>query len=128
MLCVQSSLTTLSAQAGSLKERRVYKKALRLLGVSSTGRRRRRRRPKRAQPARKPGISGKLLLGAPPVTGQDILLTLALRNLSSNFKSIKVKLRASAVLYTRKPKAEILQLSRSVQLGSEEGNLPFLTA
>ncbi|XP_054247721.1 protein-glutamine gamma-glutamyltransferase 6-like, partial [Indicator indicator] len=114
---------------GSPKERRVYKKALKLLGVRSTGKRtkiRRRRRPNRTQPAQKPSISGKLILEAPPVMGQDILLTLALRNLVSDFKTIKVKLRASAILYTRKPKAEILQLSRSVKLGSEEAKeVPF---
>ncbi|KGL99956.1 Protein-glutamine gamma-glutamyltransferase 6, partial [Charadrius vociferus] len=111
---------------GSLKERRVYKKALKLLGVRSTGKRTKITRPRRhssvarGQPAQKPSISGKLILDASPVIGQDILLTLALRNLMGDFKTIKVKLRASAVLYTRKPKAEILQLSRSVKLGSEE--------
>ncbi|XP_009900169.2 protein-glutamine gamma-glutamyltransferase 6 [Dryobates pubescens] len=114
---------------GSPKERRVYKKALKLLGVRSTGNRnkiRRRRRPNRTQPAQKPSISGKLILDAPPVMGQDVLLTLALKNLISDFKTIKVKLRASAILYTRKPKAEILQLSRSVKLGSEEEKeVPF---
>ncbi|KAM6053730.1 protein-glutamine gamma-glutamyltransferase 6-like [Chlamydotis macqueenii] len=110
---------------GSLKERQVYKKALKLLGVRSTGRRPRRRssvawRQNMTQPAQKPTISGKLILDASPVIGQDILLTLALRNLISDFKTIKVKLRASAILYTRKLKAEILQLSRSIKLGSEE--------
>ncbi|XP_029864925.1 protein-glutamine gamma-glutamyltransferase 6-like isoform X4 [Aquila chrysaetos chrysaetos] len=115
---------------GSLKERQVYKKALKLLAVRSTWKRtkitRRRRRSSVAwrqnmtQPAQKPSISGKLILDASPVIGQDILLTLALRNLTSDFNNIKVKLRASAILYTRKPKAEILQLSRSVKLGSEE--------
>ncbi|XP_071615638.1 protein-glutamine gamma-glutamyltransferase 6-like isoform X1 [Heliangelus exortis] len=118
-------------EVGSFKERRVYKKALKLLGVRSTGRRskvtRRRRRQSSAtwrqsmtRPAQKPSISGKLILDASPVIGKDILLTLALRNLISDFKTIKVKLRASAILYTRKPKAEILQLSRSIKLGSEE--------
>ncbi|XP_009556685.1 protein-glutamine gamma-glutamyltransferase 6 isoform X2 [Cuculus canorus] len=111
---------------GSRKERKVYKKALKLLDVRSTGKRtkitRPRRRPSalRRQSARKPSISGKLILDASPVIGQDILLTLALRNLISDFKIIKVKLRASAVFYTRRPKAEILQLSRSIKLGSEE--------
>ncbi|XP_074878501.1 protein-glutamine gamma-glutamyltransferase 6-like isoform X4 [Buteo buteo] len=115
---------------GSLKERQVYKKALKLLAVRSTGKRtkitRRRRRSSVAwrqnmtQPTQKPSISGKLVLDASPVIGQDILLTLALRNLTSDFKNIRVKLRASAILYTRRPKAEILQLSRSVKLGSEE--------
>ncbi|KAM7090680.1 protein-glutamine gamma-glutamyltransferase 6-like [Ciconia maguari] len=115
---------------GSLRERQVYKKALKLLGVRSTGKRTKITRPRRrssvawrqntTQPAQKPSISGKLILDAPPVIGQDILLTLALRNLISDFKTIKVKLRASAILYTGRPKAEILQLSRSIKLGSEE--------
>ncbi|XP_009937072.2 protein-glutamine gamma-glutamyltransferase 6 [Opisthocomus hoazin] len=115
---------------GSLKERQVYEKALKLLGVRSTGKKPKTTRPRRrsslawrqnmTQPAQKPSISGKLILDASPVIGQDIHLTLALRNLTSDFKTIKVKLRASAILYTRKPKAEILQLSRSVKLGSEE--------
>ncbi|KFP79186.1 Protein-glutamine gamma-glutamyltransferase 6, partial [Apaloderma vittatum] len=111
---------------GSLKERRVYRKALKLLGVRSTGKRTKKRRSAAAQrqnttqPTRKPSISGKLHLDASPVIGQDILLTLALKNLISDFKTIKVKLRASAILYTRRPKAEILQLSRSIKLGSEE--------
>ncbi|KAM6242648.1 protein-glutamine gamma-glutamyltransferase 6-like [Spheniscus humboldti] len=115
---------------GSLKERQVYKKALKLLGVRSTGKTTKITRPRRrssvawrqnmTQPAQKPSISGKLILDASPIIGQDILLTLALRNLISDFKTIKVKLRASAILYTRKPKAEILQLSRSIKLGSEE--------
>ncbi|XP_075373593.1 protein-glutamine gamma-glutamyltransferase 6-like [Mycteria americana] len=115
---------------GSLRERQVYKKALKLLGVRSTGKRTKITRPRRrssvawrqnmTQPEQKPSISGKLILDAPPVIGQDILLTLALRNLISDFKTIKVKLRASAILYTRRPKAEILQLSRSIKLGSEE--------
>uniref|UniRef100_A0A8D0F8M8 protein-glutamine gamma-glutamyltransferase n=1 Tax=Strix occidentalis caurina TaxID=311401 RepID=A0A8D0F8M8_STROC len=99
---------------GSLKERRVYKKALKLLGVRGTGKRtkitRRRRRSSVAwrqnmtQPAQKPSISGKLILDASPVIGQDILLTLALRNLISDFKTIKVKLSASLVLRDRKKK------------------------
>ncbi|XP_027645938.1 protein-glutamine gamma-glutamyltransferase 6-like [Falco biarmicus] len=121
---------------GSLKERQVYKKALKLLGVRSTGKkakmRRSRRRPSVAQrqnttqPAQKPSISGKVILDASPVIGQDILLTFALRNLLSDFKTIKVKLRASAILYTRKPKAEILHLSRSIKLGSKEvKEIPF---
>uniref|UniRef100_A0A663NCB2 protein-glutamine gamma-glutamyltransferase n=1 Tax=Athene cunicularia TaxID=194338 RepID=A0A663NCB2_ATHCN len=112
---------------GSLKERRVYKKALKLLGVRSTGKRAKNRRrssvawrQNMTPPAQKPSISGKLILDASPVIGQDILLTLALRNLISDFKTIKVKLSASAILYTRKPKAEILKLSRSIKLGSEE--------
>ncbi|KFV98645.1 Protein-glutamine gamma-glutamyltransferase 6, partial [Eurypyga helias] len=114
---------------GSLKERKVYKKALKLLGVRSTGKRtkirRRRRRPSAARrpnamPPARPSISGKLSLDAPPVIGQDICLFLVLRNLNADFKTVKVKLRASAVLYTRKPKAEILQLSRSIKLGAEE--------
>lgn len=125
------SLTMVSFKAGSLKERQVYKKALKLLGVRRPGKRtkipRPRRRLSRAQPAQTPSISGKLLLDASPVIGQDILLTLTLRNLTSDFKTIKVKLKASAVLYTRKPKAEILQLHRSIKLGSEEGNFNFIT-
>uniref|UniRef100_A0A8C3XF74 protein-glutamine gamma-glutamyltransferase n=1 Tax=Cyanoderma ruficeps TaxID=181631 RepID=A0A8C3XF74_9PASS len=117
---------------GSLKERQVYKKALKLLGVRRPGKRtkipRPRRRFSRAQPAQPPSISGKLLLDASPVIGQDVLLTLTLRNLISDFKTINVKLKASAILYTRKPKAEILQLHRSIKLGSEEGNFNFITA
>ncbi|XP_057892269.1 protein-glutamine gamma-glutamyltransferase 6-like [Melospiza georgiana] len=109
---------------GSLKERQVYKKALKLLGVKRPGKRSRiprsRRGFSRAQPAQTPSISGKLLLDASPMVGQDILLTLTLKNLVADFKTIKVKLKASAILYTRKPKAEILQLHRSVKLGSEE--------
>ncbi|KAM9260631.1 LOW QUALITY PROTEIN: protein-glutamine gamma-glutamyltransferase 6-like, partial [Cariama cristata] len=113
---------------GSLKER-VYKKALKLLGVRSTGKRTKITRPRRrssvarqnmTQPAQNPSISGKLILDASPVIGQDIPLTLALRNLTSDFKTTKVKSRGSAILYTRKPKAEILQLSRSIKLGPEE--------
>uniref|UniRef100_A0A8C9EJD1 Transglutaminase-like domain-containing protein n=1 Tax=Pavo cristatus TaxID=9049 RepID=A0A8C9EJD1_PAVCR len=115
---------------GSSKERQVYKKALKLLDVKSTGRRKKVTKPRRRFPVtrrqnmttttQKPTVSGKLKLDAPPVIGQDILLTLALQNLTADFKTIKVKLKALAVLYTRRPKAEILQWSRSVQLGSEE--------
>lgn len=126
------SLTVVPFNAGSLKERQVYKKALKLLGVKRPGKRRKiprsRRGFSRAQPAQTPSISGKLLLDASPVVGQDILLTLTLKNLISDFKTIKVKLKASAILYTRKPKEEILQLHRSVKLGSEEGNFDFITA
>ncbi|XP_030910380.2 protein-glutamine gamma-glutamyltransferase 6-like isoform X1 [Melopsittacus undulatus] len=117
-------------EAGSRKERKVYKKALKLLGVIRTGKRTKIKRHRRqssvawrqntTQPAQTPSISGKLILDASPVIGQDILLILALKNLISDFKTIKVKLRASAILYTRKHKAEILQLSRSIKLGSEE--------
>uniref|UniRef100_A0A8C8A9X0 protein-glutamine gamma-glutamyltransferase n=1 Tax=Otus sunia TaxID=257818 RepID=A0A8C8A9X0_9STRI len=95
---------------GSLKERRVYKKALKLLGMRSTGKRtkitrcRRRSSVAWTQPAQKPSISGKLILDASPVIGQDILLTLSLRNLISDFKTIKVKLSASLVLRDRKKK------------------------
>uniref|UniRef100_A0A8B9PBM3 protein-glutamine gamma-glutamyltransferase n=1 Tax=Apteryx owenii TaxID=8824 RepID=A0A8B9PBM3_APTOW len=115
---------------GSLKERQVYKKALKLLGVRSTGRRTKIRRHRRrssvaqrqnmTEPARKPSISGKLILSASPVIGQDVLLTFALRNLISDFNTVKIKLRASAILYTRKPKTEILQWSRFIKLGPEE--------
>uniref|UniRef100_A0A8D2M9A2 protein-glutamine gamma-glutamyltransferase n=1 Tax=Zonotrichia albicollis TaxID=44394 RepID=A0A8D2M9A2_ZONAL len=84
---------------GSLKERQVYKKALKLLGVKRPGKRSRiprsRRGFSRAQPEQTPSISGKLLLDASPVVGQDILLTLTLKNLISDFKTIKVKLKAS---------------------------------
>ncbi|XP_027750759.1 protein-glutamine gamma-glutamyltransferase 6-like [Empidonax traillii] len=109
---------------GSSKERQVYKKALKLLGVRRTGKKNKIRKPgrrfSRAQPEQTPSISGKLILDASPVIGQDILLTLSLRNLISDFKTIKVKLKASAILYTRRPKAEILELCRSIKLGSEE--------
>lgn len=128
----------LSFKAGSRKERQVYKKALKLLGVRSTGKKTKVKRHRRqssvawrqnmTQPAQNPSISGKLILDASPVIGQDILLTFALKNLISDFKTVKVKLRASAILYTRKHKAEILQLSRSIKLGSEEGNFNFITA
>lgn len=131
------SLTNLSFKTGSSKEREVYKKALKLLRVRNTGRRKKVTKPRRRLPVarrqnmtattRKPTVSGKLKLDASPVIGQDILLTLALQNLTADFKTIKVKLKASAVLYTRKPKAEILQWSRSVQLGSEEGNFNLIT-
>ncbi|XP_051659389.1 protein-glutamine gamma-glutamyltransferase 6-like [Manacus candei] len=106
---------------GSSKERQVYKKALKLLGVRRTGKNPQIRKPKRRfSRAQTPSISGKLILDASPVIGQDILLTLSLRNLISDFKTIKVKLKASAILYTRRPKAEILELYRSIKLGSEE--------
>uniref|UniRef100_A0A8C6ISA1 protein-glutamine gamma-glutamyltransferase n=1 Tax=Melopsittacus undulatus TaxID=13146 RepID=A0A8C6ISA1_MELUD len=101
---------------GSRKERKVYKKALKLHRRQSSV----AWRQNTTQPAQTPSISGKLILDASPVIGQDILLILALKNLISDFKTIKVKLRASAILYTRKHKAEILQLSRSIKLGSEE--------
>ncbi|XP_029816203.1 protein-glutamine gamma-glutamyltransferase 6 [Manacus vitellinus] len=108
-------------EAGSSKERQVYKKALKLLGVRRTGKKPKIRKPKRRfSRAQTPSISGKLILDASPVIGQDILLTLSLRNLISDFKTIKVKLKASAILYTRRPKAEILELYRSIKLGSEE--------
>uniref|UniRef100_A0A8U8C482 Transglutaminase-like domain-containing protein n=1 Tax=Geospiza parvula TaxID=87175 RepID=A0A8U8C482_GEOPR len=91
---------------GSLKERQVYKKALKLLGVQRPGKRskipRSRRGFSRAQPAQNPSISGKLLLDASPVVGQDILLTLTLKNLIADFKTIKVKLKASLILRQKK--------------------------
>uniref|UniRef100_A0A8C5X7Z6 protein-glutamine gamma-glutamyltransferase n=1 Tax=Malurus cyaneus samueli TaxID=2593467 RepID=A0A8C5X7Z6_9PASS len=84
---------------GSSKERQVYKKALKLLGVRRPGKRtkisRPRRRFSRARSAQTPTISGKLILEESPVIGQDIPLTLTLRNLISDFKTIKVKLKAS---------------------------------
>uniref|UniRef100_H1A193 protein-glutamine gamma-glutamyltransferase n=1 Tax=Taeniopygia guttata TaxID=59729 RepID=H1A193_TAEGU len=84
---------------GSAKERQVYNKALKLLGVRRPGKRSRiprsRRGFSRAQPAETPSVSGKLLLDASPVVGQDIPLTLTLRNLTSDFNTIKVKLKAS---------------------------------
>uniref|UniRef100_A0A452T391 Transglutaminase 6 n=1 Tax=Ursus maritimus TaxID=29073 RepID=A0A452T391_URSMA len=115
---------------GSWKERQVYRKAVRkLFSVESSGRRTRVRRgggrglwrDDLLEPATKPNITGKFKMLEPPKLGHDLSLALCLANLTSRAQRVRVNLSAATILYTRRPVAEVLHESHSVQLGPEEG-------
>ncbi|XP_007932881.1 protein-glutamine gamma-glutamyltransferase 6 [Orycteropus afer afer] len=114
---------------GSRKERQVYRKAVRkLFSVEACGRRDRIRRAggrgfwceDLLEPATKPSITGKFKLLEAPVLGHDLKLALCLTNLTSRARRVRVNLSGSTILYTRRPVAEILHESHTVQLGPEE--------
>ncbi|XP_037667064.1 protein-glutamine gamma-glutamyltransferase 6 [Choloepus didactylus] len=121
---------------GSLKERQVYRKAVRrLLSVDACGRRARIRRaggrgPWRdalLEPAAKPSITGKFKVLEPPVLGHDLRLALCLANLTSRAQRVRVNLSGATILYTRRPVAEILHESRAVRLGPQkEKKIPII--
>ncbi|XP_006881731.1 PREDICTED: protein-glutamine gamma-glutamyltransferase 6 [Elephantulus edwardii] len=120
---------------GSRKERQVYRKAVRkLFSVETRGRRDRVRRAggrglwreDLLEPATKPSVTGKFKLLEPPVLGHDLSLALCLTNLTTRSQKVRVNLSGATILYTRRPVAEILRESHSVQLGPEgEENIPI---
>uniref|UniRef100_A0A663E773 protein-glutamine gamma-glutamyltransferase n=1 Tax=Aquila chrysaetos chrysaetos TaxID=223781 RepID=A0A663E773_AQUCH len=107
---------------GSSEERRVYKKALaKIFGTNITEGHTESPDERSSETIRNPGISGKFKLAEPPVFGKDITLILILNNLSFDHKTVKVDMSASTILYTRRPVAEILKATTSVDLGSKQG-------
>lgn len=110
-------------RSGSSEERRVYKKALaKIFGSNITEGHTESPDERSSETIRNPGISGKFKLAEPPVFGKDITLILILNNLSFDHKTVKVDMSASTILYTRRPVAEILKATTSVDLGSKQGN------
>ncbi|XP_029469034.1 protein-glutamine gamma-glutamyltransferase E-like isoform X2 [Rhinatrema bivittatum] len=108
---------------GSPKNREIYKKACEILHIPTTAV---FAEVYAAAPAPKPEISGRFQVPESIEIGQDVNLTLILKNLTSGAKTVKVEMNAYSILYTRKPIQEILKESKSVVLAAgKEQQIPF---
>nr|XP_033819133.1 protein-glutamine gamma-glutamyltransferase 6-like isoform X2 [Geotrypetes seraphini] len=83
-------------------------------------------KPEATADVKEPGIHGKFKLVESPVVGQDINLILILKNLTSEFKSVKVSISGSSILYTGRPTRELLKEFRSVFLGPNQEEKIFM--
>ncbi|XP_053572579.1 protein-glutamine gamma-glutamyltransferase E-like [Bombina bombina] len=73
---------------------------------------------------RGPEISGKFRLLSPPVVGEDINLSLILKNLTPYHRPVKVNLSASAILYTGRRVNDIFTDQKSLIISpSEEAHI-----
>ncbi|NXR16111.1 TGM3 glutamyltransferase, partial [Semnornis frantzii] len=104
-------------EEGSTKERDIFKKARKKLGLEDkfdpTA-------PTPEEVEQKPDISGKFKVPGPLQVGQDLSLILVLANLQSEPKTVDAKMTAWSTLYTRKPVAEIWKDSIAVTLSPKE--------
>ncbi|XP_030068961.1 protein-glutamine gamma-glutamyltransferase E [Microcaecilia unicolor] len=121
---------------GSAKEREVYSKVSKKLAESvpggansvassnpSTGL---EENSETTGDVKNPGILGKFKLVASPIVGQDINLILNLKNVTPEFKSVKVSISGSSILYTGRPTRELLKEFRSVFLSPyQEEKIPI---
>ncbi|XP_029466688.1 LOW QUALITY PROTEIN: protein-glutamine gamma-glutamyltransferase 6-like [Rhinatrema bivittatum] len=121
---------------GSAKERRIYIKACKklqkagIINKKDTGRVTiGRKKPIKKRPSTTteassetpedpavPDISGKFQLQESPAFGDDIHLVLILKNLTSESKSVRVKISSSAIMYTGVPIYELLKDSLSATI------------
>ncbi|XP_065610719.1 protein-glutamine gamma-glutamyltransferase E-like [Cyrtonyx montezumae] len=104
-------------EEGSKKERDVFKKARKKLGLEDkfdpTA-------PTPREIEQKPDISGKFKMAGPLEVGKDLSLILVLANLQSEVKTVQVNMTAWSTVYTRRPVREIWKDSISVSLSPEE--------
>ncbi|XP_042688204.1 protein-glutamine gamma-glutamyltransferase E-like [Centrocercus urophasianus] len=104
-------------EEGSKKERDIFKKARKKLGLEDkfdpTA-------PTPKETEQKPDISGKFKMAGPLEVGKDLNLILVLANLQSEVKSVQVNMTAWSTVYTRRPVREIWKDSLSVSLSPEE--------
>uniref|UniRef100_A0A8C3JGG9 protein-glutamine gamma-glutamyltransferase n=1 Tax=Calidris pygmaea TaxID=425635 RepID=A0A8C3JGG9_9CHAR len=104
-------------EEGSKKERDVFKKARKKLGLEDkfdpTA-------PTPREIEQKPDISGKFKVAGPLQVGKDLNLILVLENLQSDVKTVHVNMTAWSTVYTRRPVREIWKDSMSVTLSPQE--------
>ncbi|NXK21483.1 TGM3 glutamyltransferase, partial [Arenaria interpres] len=104
-------------EEGSKKERDVFKKARKKLGLEDkfdpTA-------PTPREIEQKPDISGKFKVAGPLQVGKDLNLILVLENLQSDAKTVHVNMTAWSTVYTRRPVREIWKDSMSVTLSPQE--------
>ncbi|XP_075577065.1 protein-glutamine gamma-glutamyltransferase E [Pelecanus crispus] len=104
-------------EEGSKKERDIFKKARKKLGLED------KFDPTAPTPQeidQKPDISGKFKVAGPLEVGKDLDLILVLANLQSDAKAVNVNMTAWSTVYTRRPVHEIWKDSISVTLSPEE--------
>lgn len=104
-------------EEGSAKERDIFKKARKKLGLED------KFDPTAPTPdeiEQKPDISGKFKVAGSLEVGKDLNLLLVLENLQSDAKTVKVNMTAWSTLYTRRPINEIWKDSISVTLAPKE--------
>lgn len=129
---------------GSEKEREVFNKALRRLqkngstanaDVERNTPPRLNNRVRELQPrvttrdgdAGAPAISGKFKIASGAVVGEDINLTLNLKNLSAETKKVQVKISCTSTLYTGRRIQDIFTDNKFVTLGPRgETNIPLV--
>ncbi|NXY46092.1 TGM3 glutamyltransferase, partial [Ceuthmochares aereus] len=104
-------------EEGSKKERDIFKKARKKLGLEDkfdpTA-------PTQEEIDQKPDISGKFKVAGPFEVGKDLNLILILANLQSDAKTVHVNMTAWSTVYTRKPVYEIWKDSIAVTLSPKE--------
>lgn len=104
---------------GSTKERDIFKKARKKLGLED------KFDPTAPTPQeidQKPDISGRFKVAGPLEVGKDLSLILVLENLQSDAKTVHVNMTAWSTVYTRRPVHEIRKDSISATLPPKEGN------
>ncbi|XP_071615643.1 protein-glutamine gamma-glutamyltransferase E-like [Heliangelus exortis] len=104
-------------EEGSAKERDVFKKARKKLGLED------KFDPTAPTPHEidlKPDISGKFKVAGPLDVGKDINLTLVLANLQPDAKALHINMTAWSTVYTRRPVKEIWKDSVFVTLSPKE--------
>ncbi|XP_075033773.1 protein-glutamine gamma-glutamyltransferase E-like [Mixophyes fleayi] len=117
---------------GTPKEREIFMKAQKKLQESSTWTAARDTvslAAADAEPAPKPDFYATFKQSSDTLVGQDVTLTLTVKNTSANNMSLRVKMIATAIVYTNASVNEILTQDLSVALGpNEEQNLPLTIA
>ncbi|XP_075624732.1 protein-glutamine gamma-glutamyltransferase E isoform X2 [Balearica regulorum gibbericeps] len=114
-------------EEGSKKERDIFKKARKKLGLED------KFDPTAPTPQeidQKPDISGKFKVDGSIEVGKDLNLILVLANLQSDAKTVDVNMTAWSTVYTRRPIKEIWNDSISVTLSPKEEkefpiNIPY---
>ncbi|NXN50715.1 TGM3 glutamyltransferase, partial [Rynchops niger] len=104
-------------EEGSKKERDIFKKARKKLGLEDkfdpTA-------PTQREIEQKPDISGKFKVAGPLQVGKDLNLILVLTNLQSDAKTVHINMTAWSTLYTRRPVHGIWKDSISVTLSPKD--------
>ncbi|XP_009927341.1 protein-glutamine gamma-glutamyltransferase E isoform X1 [Haliaeetus albicilla] len=104
-------------EEGSKKERDIFKKARKKLGLED------KFDPTAPTPQeidQKPDIAGKFKVAGPLEVGKDLNLILVLANLQSDAKTVHVNMTAWSTVYTRRPVHEIWKDSIPVTLSPKE--------
>ncbi|XP_054074484.1 protein-glutamine gamma-glutamyltransferase E-like [Rissa tridactyla] len=104
-------------EEGSKKERDIFKKARKKLGLEDkfdpTA-------PTPQEIEQKPDVSGKFKVAGPLQIGKDLDLILVLANLQSDAKTVHINMTAWSTVYTRRPVHGIWKDSISVTLSPKE--------
>ncbi|XP_063206039.1 protein-glutamine gamma-glutamyltransferase E-like [Chroicocephalus ridibundus] len=104
-------------EEGSKKERDIFKKARKKLGLEDkfdpTA-------PTQEEIEQKPDVSGKFKVAGPLQIGKDLDLILVLANLQSDAKTVHINMTAWSTVYTRRPVHGIWKDSISVTLSPKE--------